>query len=146
MFRTSLASARLAGLAAILAAGLLHPAAAQDTKTPAARKTTQSESYVVIEPFYATILESARPRGLLLVEMGLDVPDANFRGRVSQALPVLRDAYTRSLLVYASTAVRPWRQPSVEDIAGRLQAVTDQVMGHTGARVLMAQTVIRITR
>ena len=134
------------GLSAILGVVLTQPASAQDTKTPAARKTTQSESYVVIEPFYSTILESERPRGLLLVEMGLDVPDANFRASVTQALPVLRDAYARSLLVYAATAVRPWRQPSVEDIAGRMQAVTDSVMGRSGARVLMAQTVIRISR
>jgi len=115
--------------------------------TPAKKsKTTQSESYLMIEPIYASILDGAKPRGLLLVELGLDVPDENFRHRVSSALPALRDAYVRSLLVYAATAVRPWRQPSVTDIANRIQRVTDQVMGQPGARVLMAQTAIRITR
>jgi len=44
---------------------------------------------------------------LLLVELGLDVPDGALRERVTQALPALRDAYVRSLLVYAATAVRP---------------------------------------
>mgnify|MGYP001548525603 CR=1 FL=1 len=104
---------------------------------------------LTIAPFKAAgshSFDNARPRGLLFVELGLDVPDAAFRGRVSQSLPVLRDAYMRSLLLYAATAVRPWRQHSVEDIAGPLQAVTDQVMGMKGARVLMAQTAIRITR
>lgn len=132
--------------AAVLAAALTPPAQAGEAQAPAARKATQAESYVGIEPFYATILDNGRPRGLLLVEMSLDVPEARFRDRVNQSLPVLRDAYTRSLLVYAATAVRPWRQPSVEDIAGRLQGITDQVMGKKGARVLMAQTAIRITR
>jgi len=146
MFRLLLVLMRALAVLA-LAGGLgAHPALAQNTPAPATRKATQSESYVVIEPFYATILDNSRPRGLLLVEIGLDVPDAAFRARVSQSLPVLRDAYNRSLFVYAATAVRSWRQPSVDDIAGRLQAVTDQVMGKKGARVLMAQTAIRITR
>jgi hypothetical protein len=65
---------------------------------------------------------------------------------VNQSLPTLRDAYVRSLLTYAATSVRAWRQPSVEDIGTRMQAITDRVMGQTGARVLMAQTAIRLTR
>lgn len=32
----------------------------------AQRKTTQSASYVIIDPMYATILEGNKPRGLLM--------------------------------------------------------------------------------
>jgi hypothetical protein len=64
---------------------------------------------------------------------------------VSKVLPVLRDAYVRGLLAYASTTVRISRQPSVDEIANRMQAITDKVMGKAGARVLMAQTAIRVT-
>ena len=120
--------------------------AAENPAKPAQHKTTQSESYVMIEPIYATILDGTRPRGLLLVEFGLDVPDAGLRERVNQGLPALRDAYVRALLTYAATAVRPWRQPNVEDISNRMQAITDRSLGKKGARVLMAQTAIRITR
>jgi flagellar basal body-associated protein FliL len=112
----------------------------------AQHKSTSSESYVIIDPIYSTILDGGKPRGLLMVELGLDVPDAKFRANVSKALPVLRDAYVRGLVTYASTAVRPYRQPNVEDIALRLQTITDKVMGKQGAKVLMAQTAIRITR
>jgi flagellar basal body-associated protein FliL len=112
----------------------------------AQHKSTSSESYVIIDPIYSTILDGGKPRGLLMVELGLDVPDAKFRADVNKALPVLRDAYVRGLVIYASTAVRPYRQPSVEDIATRLQTITDKVMGKKGAQVLMAQTAIRITR
>ena len=73
-------------------------------------------------------------------------PTRSCRDRVNQNLPALRDAYVRSLLTYAATAVRPWRQPSVEDIANRMQTITNRVIGREGARVLMAQTAIRITR
>jgi len=119
--------------------------AAEAPPQPAQRKTTQSESYIVVDPIYSTILDGNKPRGLLMIEMGLDVPDSGLRSKVSQSLPNLRDAYVRSLLIYAATAVRPWRQPDVDDIAKRLQAITDRVVGREGARVLMAQAVIRVT-
>ena len=48
-----------------------------------------------------------------------------------------------SLMAYGATAVRAWRQPSVDDIADRMQAITDRLMGGPGAKVLMAQTAIR---
>jgi hypothetical protein len=76
----------------------------------------------------------------------LDVPDAAMRARVTHALPALRDAYVRSLIAYGATAVRAWRQPDVDDIADRMQTITDRLMGGPGAKVLMAQTAIRVTR
>ena len=120
--------------------------AAEPNSPYAQHKTTQSESYVIIEPLYASILDGARSHGLLLVELGLDVPDAKLRDRVNQSLPNLRDAYVRSLLTYAATSVRAWRQPNVEDIATRMQTITDRVMGQPGAKVLMAQSAIRLSR
>lgn len=110
------------------------------------RKATQSESYVVIEPMYASIIDGVTPRGLLLVELGLDIPDSTLRERVAQNLPAMRDAYLRALLSYAATSVRVWRQPNVEDIANRMQAITNKIVGREGAKVLMSQTAIRITR
>jgi hypothetical protein len=80
------------------------------------------------------------------VEFGLDVPDSSLRQRATAALPALRDAYVRGLLTYAATTVRAWRQPNVEDIANRMQAITDRSLGKKGAKVLMAQTAIRLTR
>ncbi len=118
---------------------------AAEATGPAQHKTTQSESYVIIDPLYASILDGARSHGLLMVELGLDVPDAKLRDKVNQSLPMLRDAYVRSLLTYAATSVRAWRQPNVEDIATRMQAITDRVVGQTGARVLMAQTAISLS-
>jgi flagellar basal body-associated protein FliL len=129
-----------------LAAASPGASAAEANNQTAQHKTTQSESYIGIEPIYATILDGTRPRGLLMVEIGLDVPDAELRARINQSLPALRDAYVRNLLTYAATAVRPTRQPNVEDIANRLQTITDRTIGREGAKVLMAQTAIRITR
>lgn len=136
---------RLSALVVALATAV-EATAAEGPPQPAQRKTTQSESYVVIDPIYSTIIDGNKPRGLLMIELGLDVPDGGLRNKVTQALPNLRDAYVRSLLIYAATAVRPWRQPDVEDISKRLQTITDRVIGREGARVLMAQAVVRVTR
>ena len=135
-----------AAILALTVFGSAGTALASEAPAPAQRKTTQSESYVVIDPMYATIIEGNKPRGLLMVELGLDVPDVALRERVNHALPALRDAYVRSLIAYGATAVRAWRQPSVDDIAARMQAVTDRLVGGPGAKVLMAQTAMRVTR
>src|SRR4051812_19029787 len=115
----------LCACAAMLAAGMgtLEPvqaAAAPAPSAPAQHKTTSSESYVIVDPVYASILDNNKSQGLLLVEFGLDVPDAKLRETVTRVLPMLRDAYVRNMLAYAATSVRTWRQPSVEDIAVRL--------------------------
>ena len=132
----------LAAAIPVLAGG--PPAFAAEGES-GARKSTQSESYVVIEPMYASIIDGVKPRGLLLVELGLDIPDSTLRERVAANIPAMRDAYLRALLIYAANSVRAWRQPSVEDIANRMQAITNKIVGREGAKVLMSQTAIRIT-
>ena len=138
-------SAAAVALTFVLSAGEVAAAEAPPQQGPQ-HKATSSESYVIIDPIYSTILDGQKPRGLLMVEIGLDVPDAKMRETVNTALPVLRDAYVRTLVAYASAAVRLYRQPNVEDIATRLQTVTDTVMGKAGAKVLMQQTAVRLTR
>ena len=121
------------------------PAWADDSPRPV-HKETQSQSFVMIEPMYATIIDAGRPAGMLMVAIGLDIPDAQLRAEAEHAMPLLRDAYLRNLMVFTATAVRPWRQPDVNDIASRLQRVTDRALHRKGARVLLAQVAIRVTR
>ena len=111
-----------------------------------AHKLTQSESYIMPEPMYATVMDADKPSGLLMVAIGLDIPDAWLRGHAELALPILRDDYVRSLINYAAAAVRPDRQPDVGAIAARLQRVTDRARQKPGARVLLAKVALRVTR
>jgi len=106
-------------------------------------KITQSESFIMIEPMYTSILDAGRPAGMLLVAIGLDIPDAELRGEADRGMPVLRDEYVRSLMSFTAAAVRPWRQPDVGMIADRLQRVTDAMLHRKGARVLLAQVAIQ---
>ncbi len=132
-------------LLAAFAAGLASARADEDKQMPA-HKITQAKSYVGLNPMYATILDNGRPVGLLLVSIGLDIPDEDLRAQVERALPVLRDSYVRNLMTFTAAAVRPWRQPDVDVIAKRLQRVTDRTLHRKGAQVLLGQIVIRVTR
>ena len=133
-------------LAAALGASL--PARAEDApkaqKAPE-HKTTQSTSYIEIDPIYTTIVADNRPAGMLMIGAGLDVPDAKLRDDVNRSLPVLRDAYIRNLMTFTANVVRTDTQPDVGMIADRLQAVTDRALGRKGAKVLLAQVAIRVT-
>jgi flagellar basal body-associated protein FliL len=133
-------------LAAALGASL--PARAEDApkaqKAPE-HKTTQSKSYIEIDPIYTTIVADNRPAGMLMVGAGLDVPDDKLRDDVNRSLPVLRDAYIRNLMTFTANVVRTDVQPDVGMIADRLQAVTDRALGKKGAKVLLAQVAIRVT-
>lgn len=143
--RPSLAPAGLV-LAALLAA-LPVRAAEDDAKKGKApeHKTTQSESYILLDPIYTTIVRDNRAAGMLMVGAGLDVPDAALREEVDRSMPVLRDAYVRNLMTFTANVVRTDAQPDVDMIAARLQAVTDRALKKKGARVLLAQVAIRVT-
>jgi flagellar basal body-associated protein FliL len=133
-------------IAALLGASL--PVRAEDApkaqKAPE-HKTTQSKSYIMLDPIYTTIVGDNRPTGMLMVGAGLDVPDAALLEEVTRSLPVLRDAYVRNLMTFTANVVRTDAQPDVSLIADRLQAVTDRALKKKGAKILLAQVAIRVT-
>ena len=100
----------------------------------------------MIDPIYTTIMDGGRTNGLLMIGIGLDVPNAQLRAQTELAMPILRDAYIRSLMAFTAASVRSWRQPDVEEIADRLQRVTDRTLRRSGARILLAQVAMRLTR
>ncbi|MGD0189835.1 MAG: hypothetical protein ABSD74_03740 [Rhizomicrobium sp.] len=131
----------------VFAASFLFAPSALAADSPAPEhKITQSESYTMLAPMYATVIDGDRPSGTLMVAIGLDIPDPVLRASVAHAMPILRDAYVRNLMAFAWSHVRPWVQPDVVEIADRLQHVTDQTLKQSGARVLLAQVVVRTTR
>jgi flagellar basal body-associated protein FliL len=132
--------------AALLAAGISARAedAPKAQKAPE-HKTTQSKSYIMVDPIYATIVAENRPAGMLMVGVGLDVPNEEMHAEVSRSMPVLRDAYIRNLMTFTANVVRTDAQPDVGIIADRLQAVTDRALKKKGAKILLAQIAIRVT-
>jgi flagellar basal body-associated protein FliL len=108
-------------------------------------KTTQSKSYIMVDPIYTTIVADNRAAGMLMIGAGLDVPDERLREEITRSMPVLRDAYIRNLMTFTTNIVRTDAQPDVGLIASRLQAVTDRALRKKGAKVLLAQVAIRVT-
>ncbi len=129
--------------ALVLLAGLLAAPAFADDAAPPKHKETQSDSFIMIEPMYTTVVDAGRPEGMLLVAIGLDIPDPVLRAQADLGMPVLRDAYVRSLMSYTAAVVRPGHQPDVALIAERLQRVTDRELHRKGARVLLAQVALQ---
>jgi flagellar basal body-associated protein FliL len=115
-------------------------------KKSSEHKLTQAESYLSLEPIYTTIVDDNRAQGMLMVGVGLDVPDEGLREVATRSMPVLRDAYVRSLMAFTANAVRTDAQPDVTQLATRLQTVTDRALGKKGAKILLAQVAIRVSR
>ena len=140
-------SLRIFAIAAIALS--IWPARADedDSKKPKAgeHKVTQSKSYLMVDPIYATIVSGDHPVGLLMIGVGIDVPNEKLREEADHAMPVIRDGFVRNLAAYAATQVRVWKQPDVTVIADRLQGVADRALGRKGARVLLAQVAMRLT-
>jgi hypothetical protein len=58
-------------------------------------------------------------------------------------MPILRDAYLRSLMNYTATQVRLDAPPDALAIGDRLQVVTDRALSKKGARILLRQIALR---
>ena len=125
-FAGSLAALGLAGAA--LAAEPMHEKGATATYAP-------------FPPVNATVLHADGSRGVLSVQGGLDAKDPKLRARANASLPLLRDAWSRTLTVYA-LALRPGAPPDADQIADRLQRATDQTLKGPGARVLIGTVMV----
>lgn len=110
---------------------------------PGKRKPTDADSYVGVDALAVSILVNGRPRGLLLVELCLDVPDAELRASAEAQIPRLMDAYNGALGRYGATTAHPNRAPDAGGVAALLQAETDRVLGKAGAQVLLANLMVR---
>ncbi|WP_135212759.1 Tat pathway signal protein [Vitreimonas flagellata] len=137
--------ALLVGLCAALVAG---PAAAAGgsgggSQAPATRqeRLTSAESFVPMPTLSAGVLQRASTRGTLVVDMGIDVPDAALRERAQRNGPRLRDALRTALAVYANTYYRDRTAPDPTQLTRLMQQSIDQALGAPGARVLLVNII-----
>jgi len=114
------------------------------TASPAlAGKSTagNTATYTAFDALTATIRRPDGRRGVLTVQGGLDVQDSALRARAAASAPRLRDAYIRTIDLYASS-LTPGAPPDVDQIGFRLQQATDAVLGRKGARVLLGTILV----
>lgn len=98
-------------------------------------------SYIQFPTLTATVFRPDGRRGVLTVEAGVDVPDARLRTRASLLLPRLRAAYVQLLGTYAA-GLPPGAPPDPDYLARALQGQTNQVLGQSGARLLIGTIIV----
>jgi len=129
-----------AGIALALIAGLALPPVPAAEAAPA-RQTGGGSGFIQLPTLTASIVRPNGRRGVLTVEAGLDVADADLHARAAASQPRLRDAYVRFLTTYAAT-VPPGRPADPDAIAAALQRSTDTVLGRPGARLLLGTVMV----
>ena len=128
---------RLLSLFAVLAApGLTAAAPKKDDK-----KKTVAGTYVEINTLTASIMRSSGRRGVLTVQMILDVPDAKLRAKAESVVPRLRAAFVQTLQTYAS-GMTPATPPNPDILGPALQRDADRILGQKGAKVMLGTMLI----
>lgn len=126
---------RRAAAAAFLFALLAASAQAAD------KKKGGGETFIQLPTLTATVFQSGGARGVLTVDVGVDVPDGRLRQKAALSAPRLRDAFTQKILTYAAS-LPPSAPPNPDAIGASLQAAADETLGAPGARVLLGSIMI----
>lgn len=140
---------RRAAIAVLLLAATAAPAAASggsggaSQQAPASRqeRLTSAESFVPIPTLSAGVLQRRASLGTIVVDMGLDIPDAALRRRAQLNAPRIRDALRTALAAYSSTYYRDRTAPDPVALTRLLQQSVDHVLGAQGARVLLVNII-----
>ena len=112
-------------------------AAAQENR----HKKGGGASYIQLETLTATILRPDGRRGVMTVEVGVDVPDPALHARAAQSTPRLLAAYSEVVRAYAAGLPLDVA-PNADYLALQLQRQTDQVLGRPGARLLLGSVLV----
>jgi flagellar basal body-associated protein FliL len=112
-------------------------------QAPASRqeRLTSAESFMPMPTLSAAVLQRHASLGTIVVDMGLDIPDAALRRRAQLNAPRIRDALRTALATYSSTYYRDRTAPDAATLARLLQHSVDRVLGAEGARVLLVNII-----
>lgn len=126
-------------LTAILASAAASAAWAQEGGEGGGKKG--KPSYLQLKTVAVSIVRANGRRGVLTVEVGLDVPDPRFRDQLDLYLPLLYSAYVSALQPYG-LGLAPGQPPSADFISITLQRETDRVLRRRGAKVLLGSILV----
>ena len=108
-------------------------------QAPASRqeRLTSSDSWLPVPTLTACILNRSVTDATIIVDMGIDVPDATLRRHANANGPRVRDALRTALTTYANTYYHMHTAPDPATITRLLQQAVDQTLGAQGGRVLL---------
>ncbi len=99
------------------------------------------ESFMPMPTLSTAVLQRSTTRGTIVVDMGIDIPDAALRARAQANQPRLRDALRTALSTYAGTYYRDRTAPDPTTLARLMQSAVDRTLGASGARVLFTNII-----
>ncbi|MDA5192637.1 flagellar basal body-associated FliL family protein [Govanella unica] len=96
-----------------------------------------------MEPLTVSVFSNNRVRGLLAVDLSLDLKNPDKRAQIEKILPRLRDRYITSLTRFAANRVEVNRALDLAALTQLLQDVTDDVLGQQAANILIGGATVR---
>ncbi len=132
-----------ASAAPAIAAGGGSSSSSAQQQAPATRqeRLTSAETYLPMPTLSAGVLQRNSNQGTMVVDMGLDIPDAALRRRALLNAPRIRDALRTALANYSSVYYRVQTAPNPTELTRQMQMAVDRVLGAEGARVLLANII-----
>lgn len=130
-------------LVLLLPGGLALASGGESGGAAPARKGAVSETFLTFDPFQVSIIEHFRMRGLLIIEIYLQIPNKELHHKAEENSVRLRDSYVRALSDYCTVVAQANRPPNIGQIADKLQAATDERLGASGAKVLITQAFVQ---
>jgi hypothetical protein len=105
------------------------------------KKKGGGASYIQLDTLIATTTRPDGRRGVMTVEVGVDVADAALHARAAQSTPLLHANYAEVVRIYAA-GLPPGSPPNADYLARELQRQTDMTLGRPGARLLLGAVLI----
>ena len=97
---------------------------------PSPRRATHKKggglSFIQLDTLSATVTRADGRRGVMTVEVGVDVADAGLHARAAQSTPLLRAAFAEVVRTYAA-GLPPGAPPNADYLSRALQRQTDTV-------------------
>jgi hypothetical protein len=98
-------------------------------------------SYIQIQTLTASIYRRNGSRGVMTMEVGVDVANDQLRELAAASAPRLRAAYAQVLQIYAS-GLPAATAPDADYLAGKFQRETNRILGKPGAKLLVGTILI----
>ncbi len=95
-----------------------------------------TDAYIGLPISTASFAHADGRRGVLSIEIGVNVPDEALRIRAQQSAPRLRAAFNTAAQGFAA-GLRPGWPPDIDQLAAALQRAADSALRRPGARVLL---------
>ncbi len=127
------------GLVPLLLAFAALPALGRAAE--AAKKKGGGASYIQLDTLMGTVTRLDGRRGVMTVEVGVDVADAGLHARAAQSTPLLRANFAEVVRIYAA-GLPPGSPPNADYLARELQRQTDATLGRPGARLLLGAILV----